>query len=57
MPLLPGKSNIGYNISEMEAAGHPKRVAVAAALSEAYDKRSKKPKRDNDERSRKAKAR
>lgn len=36
MPLLPGKSNIGNNISEMKAAGHPLRVARAAALNKAY---------------------
>jgi hypothetical protein len=35
MPLLPGKSNIGHNISEMEASGHPHNQAVAAALREA----------------------
>ena len=39
MPLLPGKENIGHNIKEMEAAGHPKAQAVAASLHEAYDVR------------------
>jgi len=33
MPLLPGKKNIGSNISEMESSGHPHDVAVAAALN------------------------
>lgn len=33
MPLLPGKTNIGRNIEEMEAHGHPRDVAVAAALN------------------------
>ncbi len=43
MPLTPGKSRavIGQNIREMQAAGHPHRVAVAAALRNAYDKPKK----------------
>lgn len=32
MPLLPGKKNVGHNIAEMEHAGHPRDVAIAAAL-------------------------
>jgi hypothetical protein len=32
MPLLPGKKNIGHNISEMESSGHPADQAIAAAL-------------------------
>ena len=32
MPLLKGKSEIGHNIGEMEAAGHPRDQAIAAAL-------------------------
>lgn len=35
MPLKPGKANIGDNISEMEAAGHPHDQSVAAAMREA----------------------
>lgn len=35
MPLLPGKSEIGHNVSEMEAAGHPADQSVAAALKKA----------------------
>jgi hypothetical protein len=35
MPLLHGKKNIGHNIEEMQAAGHPHDVAVAAALNTA----------------------
>jgi len=35
MPLKPGKKNIGSNIKEMEASGHPKNQAIAAALNEA----------------------
>ena len=35
MPLLPGKKNIGHNIKEMEAAGHKKSQAIAAALETA----------------------
>lgn len=33
MPLLPGKRNIGRNISEMEDTGHPRDQAIAAALN------------------------
>jgi hypothetical protein len=33
MSLLPGKKNIGHNISEMEEHGHPKNVAIAASLN------------------------
>lgn len=33
MPLLPGKRNIGHNISEMERAGHPRDQSIAAALN------------------------
>jgi ADP-ribose pyrophosphatase YjhB (NUDIX family) len=35
MPLLPGKKNVGHNISEMEASGHPRDQSIAAALNEA----------------------
>jgi len=37
MPLIKSKSKaaIGKNIAEMQAAGHPKAQAVAAALSTA----------------------
>ena len=37
MPLKPGVSRktIGKNIKEMEKSGHPKKQAIAAALSEA----------------------
>lgn len=39
MPLEKGSSSkvIGHNVSEMEASGHPKKQAVAAALHTAYD--------------------
>lgn len=43
MPLLPGKKNIGYNIREMELAGHPHKVALAAALHKALDQKNSKP--------------
>ena len=39
MPLLPGKKNIGSNIAEMEATGHPRDVAIAAALHTARQHR------------------
>jgi hypothetical protein len=45
MPLKPGKKNIGNNISEMEAAGHPHKQAVAAALNEARKSGVKIPKK------------
>jgi hypothetical protein len=41
MPLLPDKKNIGNNIREMQNSGHPYRQALAAALSKAYDNKSK----------------
>ena len=44
MPLLPGKKNIGHNISEMEKAGHPKAQAIAASLNEARKSRAHIPK-------------
>lgn len=45
MPLLPGKKNIGHNISEMENAGHPKKQAIAASLNEARKSGAKIPKK------------
>ena len=33
MPLKKGKANIGHNISEMMATGHPRDQAIAAALN------------------------
>ncbi len=44
MPLLPGKKNIGKNISEMEKAGYPYDQSRAAALNKAYGKKKKKSK-------------
>lgn len=35
MPLLPGKENVGHNISEMIHAGHPRDQAIAASLKKA----------------------
>lgn len=35
MPLLKGKENIGHNVETEEAAGKPKRQAVAIALKTA----------------------
>lgn len=47
MPLEKGKgkSVIGHNISEMERSGHPKKQAIAAALSQARESGAKIPKR------------
>lgn len=47
MPLLPGKKNIGHNISEMEKAGHPKDQAVAASLNEARKSGASIPKKSS----------
>jgi hypothetical protein len=44
MPLLPGKKNIGHNIEEMQNAGHPHDVAVAAAMRKAGVPKKPKPK-------------
>lgn len=35
MPLLPGKKNIGTNIKTEEAAGKPRKQAIAIALNTA----------------------
>lgn len=40
MPLLKGKKNIGKNIATEEAAGKPRRQAIAIALSVAGRGRS-----------------
>lgn len=45
MPLKPGKKNIGSNIKEMEASGHPKKQAIAASLNEARKSGAKIPKK------------
>ena len=44
MPLEPGSSRevIGHNIEEMVKAGHPQKVSVAAALSNA-DRKNDEP--------------
>ena len=44
MPLVAGSSKaaISKNISEMVKSGHPKKVAVAAAMNKAGKKRKKK---------------
>jgi hypothetical protein len=44
MPLLPGKKNIGHNVTVEENAGRPKAQALAIALATAYDKKRKKKK-------------
>ena len=46
MPLIKGKSRkvIGKNIEEMEAAGHPRKQAIAASLNEARQSGAKIPK-------------
>ena len=47
MPLIKGKSKkvISENIKEMESSGHPRRQAIAAALSEARKSGAKIPKK------------
>ena len=47
MPLIKSKSKkaIGKNISEMEASGHPKKQAIAAALNVARKAGAKIPKK------------
>ena len=47
MPLKKGKSKevIGSNIKEMEASGHKKSQAIAAALNEARMSGAKIPKK------------
>ncbi len=47
MPLKKGTSRktIGTNIKEMEAAGHPKKQSIAAALNEARESGAKIPKK------------
>lgn len=48
MPLHKGKSKkvIGENVSEMISSGHPKKQAVAAALSTASKSGAKIPKKN-----------
>jgi hypothetical protein len=47
MPLKKGTSSktIGKNIKEMEASGHKKSQAIAAALNEARESGAKIPKK------------
>ena len=47
MPLKKGKSKatIGLNIKEMEESGHPKKQAIAAALSQARKSGARIPKK------------
>jgi hypothetical protein len=45
MPLLPGKSNVGKNISELVNSGRPRKQAIAISLDtvkRALYKRKKK---------------
>ena len=41
MPLLKGKKNIGNNIRELIAHGHPQKQSVAIALHVARKRRKK----------------
>ncbi|MDE2106703.1 MAG: hypothetical protein KGL39_56330 [Patescibacteria group bacterium] len=45
MPLMPGKKNIGKNISTEERLGKPRAQAIAIALSKAGKSRKKKAKK------------
>lgn len=47
MPLKKGRSRetIGENIAEMEAAGHPRKQAIAASLNQARKSGAKIPKK------------
>lgn len=45
MPLKAGKKNIGYNIKEMMKAGHSQAQSIAAALSKATKRKTKKKKK------------
>ena len=56
MPLIKSgsKEAIGKNISEMEAAGHPKAQAVAAALNTAREAGAKIPKKGKKKKAKKA---
>lgn len=47
MPLLKGKKNIGRNIKTEEAAGRPRKQAIAIALSEAGESKKKRPVKTN----------
>ena len=42
MPLLKGKANIGHNIKAEEAAGKPKKQAIAIALNVAGKSKKKR---------------
>lgn len=44
MTLYKGKQNIGRNIKTEEAAGRPRKQAIAIALSEAGESRKRKTK-------------
>jgi hypothetical protein len=44
MPLLKGKANVGRNIKTEEAAGKPRKQAIAIALNVAGKSRRKKRK-------------
>lgn len=44
MPLLKGKKNVGKNIKELEASGHPQKQSIAIALKEAGMSKKQKPK-------------
>lgn len=45
MPLLKGKANIGKNIKTEEAAGRPKKQAIAIALNTARKSGARIPKK------------
>lgn len=47
MPLLPGRKNVGKNISELMKSGRPQKQAIAIALSHARQKKSEGGEVDN----------
>ena len=45
MPLKKGKKNVGKNIKELEAHGHPRNQSIAIALNVAGENKLKRKKK------------